>query len=189
MTELQQYLRTYIGVTEEDLQTLTSYFHLTTLEKGDHFVKAGRICDKMSFQISGLMRSFAAYEDKEITQWICYKGTFVTDLFGILYDEPSRYTVQALTRCECYTIDKKDYLNLAQIIPKWPAMERLLIMHCFRFMETRIFALLSMSAEERYRHLQEQNPDLFYSVPLKYLASMMGMTPESLSRIRNKLTN
>src|SRR6202012_305108 len=150
MTELQQHLRSYMGVTEEDLQTLLSFFHLTTLEKGDYFVKAGRICDKMSFQVSGLMRSFAAYEDKEITQGICYKETFVTDLWGILYDEPSRYTVQALPYCEWYTIAKKYYLNLAQVIPKWPAMERLLIMHCFRFMETRIFALLSMSGEERY---------------------------------------
>jgi CRP/FNR family transcriptional regulator, anaerobic regulatory protein len=189
MTELQQYLRAYMGVAEEDLQTLLSFFHLTTLEKGDYFVRSGRICDKLSFQLSGLMRSFAPYEDKEITQWISYKGTFITDLGGIVCDEPSRYTIQALTYCECYTIDKKDYRNLSQVIPGWPAMERLLIMHCFRFLETRIFALLAMTAEERYLHLLKQSPDLFHSVPLKYLASMMGMTPESLSRIRNKLTN
>ena len=189
MTELRQSLRSYMGVPEEDMETLLSFFHLTTLEKGDYFLKAGRVCDKMSFHTAGLMRSYARYEEKEITQWISFKGNFIADLGGIVFDEPSRFTVQALTWCECYTIDKKDYLNLAQVIPKWPVMERRLIAHCFRFMETRIFALLSMSAEERYRYLQEQNPDLFHSVPLKYLASMMGMTPESLSRIRNKLTN
>ena len=188
MTELQQYLRSYMGVPEEDMQTLLSFFRLTTLEKGEYFVKAGRMCDKMSFHLSGLMRVFAFYEDKEITQWISYKGNFIADLGSIICDEPARFNIQALTYCECYTIDKKDYLNLSQVIPRWPIMERLLITRCFRFMETRIFALLSMSAEERYRYLQEQNPDLFYSVPLKYLASMMGMTPESLSRIRNKLT-
>ena len=55
-------------------------------------------------------------------------------------------------------------------------------------METRVFSLLSMSGDERYRYLQNTNPDLFDQVPLKYLASMMGMTPESLSRIRKKNT-
>lgn len=188
MTELQQYLRSYLGVSEEDMQVLLSYFHPTILEKGDYFVKAGRICDKLSFHTAGLMRVYGHYGEKEITQWISYKGNFITDLGGIICDEPSRFSVQALTRCECYTIDKKEYLTLGQVISRWPVIERLLITHCFRFLETRIFALLSMSAEERYRYLQEQNPDLFSSVPLKYLASMMGMTPESLSRIRNKMT-
>jgi CRP-like cAMP-binding protein len=188
MTELQECLRSYMGVAAEDMQTLLSFFHLTTLEKGDYFLRAGRICDKLSFHTKGLMRVFGHHGEKEVTQWISYKGNFITDLGGIICDEPSRFSIQALTWCECYTIDKKDYLDLSQAIPRWPLMERLLITRCFRFMETRIFALLSMSAEERYRYLQEQNPDLFYSVPLKYLASMMGMRPESLSRIRNKLT-
>jgi len=188
ITELQDCLRAYMGVSEEDMQTLSEFFHLTTLEKGDYFVRAGRMCDKMSFHTAGLMRVFAQHEDKEVTQWISYKGNFITDLGSIICDEPAKFNIQALTWCECYTIDKKDYLNLSQVIPRWPMLERMLITRCFRFMEMRIFALLSMSAEERYRYLQEQNPDLFHSVPLKYLASMMGMTPESLSRIRNKLT-
>lgn len=55
------------------------------------------------------------------------------------------------------------------------------------FLEARVFALLSMSAEERYKFLFSQNAELFQQVPLKYLASMMGITPESLSRIRKKM--
>ena len=62
----------------------------------------------------------------------------------------------------------------------------MLLTRCFRFMENRIFALLSMSGEARYQHLLDRNPDIFNEVPLKYLASMMGMTPESLSRIRKE---
>ena len=67
-------------------------------------------------------------------------------------------------------------------------LERTLVIRCFGFMESRVFSLLAMSGEERYAYLQEENPDLFDTVPLKYLASMMGMTPESLSRIRKKKT-
>ena len=188
MTELEQYLRTYMGVSDEDMDALVSYFYPATLAKGEYFLKAGRICDKLSFQRSGLTRVFAPHGEKEVTQWISFKGTLLTDLGGLVCDEPSRCNIQALTHCEFYTIDKKDYINLAQAIPKWPALERLLMTRCFGFLETRIFSLLSMSGEERYRYLQAQNPDLFDQVPLKYLASMMGMTPESLSRIRKKST-
>jgi hypothetical protein len=187
MTELEQYLRSYTGVTDDDMNTLVSYFHLTTMEKGDYFVKAGRVCDKLSFQRSGLIRSCAMHGEKEVTQWISSKGYFITDLNGIISNQPSRFDVYALTHSELFTISKKDYLNLPNVLPAWPALERVLITRCFGFLETRIFALLSMTAEEQYKYLLDQNPDLFTQVPMKYLASMMGMTPESLSRVRNKI--
>src|ERR1700743_2886576 len=102
MTELQEYFRAYMGVPEEDMQTLLSFFHLTTFEKGDYFLKSGRVCDKVGFHTIGLMRVFAQQGDKEITQWISYKGNFMAELGGIICDEPSRYSVQAVTYCECY---------------------------------------------------------------------------------------
>lgn len=187
MIELEQCLRSYMGVAEEDMQTLTSYFHADMLEKGDYFMKAGRVCDKLSFHVSGLIRLYASHGEKEVTQWISYKGYFMSDLSGLVLNEPTRFDARALTHCELYTISREDYLNLYRVIPRWPILERTLIARCFGFMESRIFALLSMSGEERYKYLMDQNPDLFHQVPLKYLASMMGMTPESLSRIRSKM--
>jgi CRP-like cAMP-binding protein len=189
MTELEPYLRTYMGVPEADMQTLLSLFKPTTLEKGDFYLKKGRICDNLSFHRSGLIRLFAPYQDKEVTQWISFRGNFISDLSSMVFQQPSKFNMQALTHCELLTLDKQDYDNLPRVIPKWPAIERALVLQCFSFMEARIFSLLSMSADERYQYLQDQNPDLFQQVPLKYLASMMGMTPESLSRIRNKRTS
>ena len=186
MTELEEYLRGYMGVADADMATLMGFFRPDTLEKGDYFLKAGRVCDRLSFQRDGLMRVFAAHGDKEVTQWISFKGNFICDLRGIVFDEPARFTMQALTRCALYSIDKADYLLLHRHIDRWPVLERALISRCFGFMEERVFSLLSMSGEERYSYLQQQNPELFDTVPLKYLASMMGMTPESLSRIRKK---
>jgi len=169
------------------MDILISYFHPTTLPKGDHYLKAGSVCNKLSFHISGLIRVYALHEDKEVTQWISYKGNMITDLGGLVFDEPCIYNMQALNQCELYTISKKDYNNLSKVISAWPQLERRLISRCFGFMEKRVFSLLSLTAEERYKYLFNQNPDLFTEVPLKYLASMMGMTPESLSRIRKKM--
>ena len=81
--------------------------------------------------------------------------------------------------------DKKDYDNIKNIVPEWADLERLFITRCFTAMEDRIFSLLSLSAEERYNLLFAQHPKLFNQVPLNYLASMLGMTPETFSRIRN----
>jgi CRP-like cAMP-binding protein len=187
MTELEQYLRSYMSVPDKDMSTLVSYFHPTTLEKGDFFLKAGKVCDKLSFQRSGLIRVYGLHGDNEVTQWISFKGNIITDLGGIVCNQPSRFDVRALTHSELYTINKKDYNKLSEVMPSWPALERALFARCFGFMETRMFALLSMTAEEQYKYFLDQNPELFNQVPLKYLASMMGMTPESLSRIRNKI--
>jgi CRP/FNR family transcriptional regulator, anaerobic regulatory protein len=189
MQELEQYLRNYMYIDDDDMSILLSYFHITEMYKGDHFVKAGRVCDKLSFQKSGLIRCYAMHDDKEVTQWISSKGFIITDLGGLIMDQPSRCNVYALTHCELFTISKQDYLNLENVLPSWPKLERMLITKCFGFMEKRLFAQISMTAEEQYKYMMDQNPDLFTQVPLKYLASMMGMTAESLSRIRNKMTN
>lgn len=148
MTELEQYLNSYMGIDGNDMRALLSYFYPTSLSKGDYFLKAGRVCDKLSFHRSGLIRIYAPYKEKEVTQWISFKGNFLTDLSGIVCDEPCRFDIRALTYSELYTINKEDYNNLSRVIPQWPRLEKILLTRCFGFIESRIFGLLSMSAEE-----------------------------------------
>jgi len=186
MTELESYINSYFGVQKEDILRIGSFFHPELLKKGEFFTKAGQVCNKLSFHRSGLIRVFADVDGKEITQWISTKGYFVTDLSGIIFSQAGKYNIQALTDCELYTIAKNDYNNLGRIIPKWHELEKLFIAKCFTILEARILALLSMTAEERYRALFQHQKELFNQVPLQYLASMMGMTPETLSRIRKK---
>ena len=186
MSELEQYINSYFGVRQEDLKTLSTLFKEEELKKGDYFLKTGRSCDKLSFIKSGLLRIFVPVEEKEITQWISTKGYFVTDLSGLVFNTPARWTVQALADSELYSISKKNYNLIGNIIPRWHELEKLFIARCFSMLEDRIFSHLSMSAEERYLFFFEKNKELFNQVPLQYLASMLGMTPETFSRIRKK---
>lgn len=188
MTELEQYIKSYFGVAPENISRISSFFYLKTLKKGDYFLKAGRVCENLGFHKSGLIRVYVTIDGKETTQWISSQGYFVTDLSGLIFNKPSKYHIQALTDCEIYAIDRKDYINLPHVIPQWQELEKLFIARCFIYLEERVFALLSMNAEERYRSLFEQKPELFNQVPLQYLASMMGMTPETLSRLRKKIS-
>ncbi len=187
MTELEQNIKSYFGIIQQDdLQTISSLFHRTIIKKGDYFLKTGEPCNKLSFIESGLLRIYTLTDDKEVTQWISTQGYFVTDLSSLLFESPARWTIQALTDSTLYTINREDYKKIGNLVPKWHELEKLFIAKCFTILEDRIFSHLSMTAEERYNFFFENNRELFNQVPLQYIASMLGMTPETFSRIRKK---
>lgn len=187
MTELELSIKSYFGIIDsEELTAITSLFSLEKLNKGDYFLKTNRKCERLSFIQSGFLRIFLDTENKEITQWISTKGYFVTDLSSFIFDQPARWTIQALTDVEIYTIKKSEYDKIKTVISKWAELEKLFIVHCFTTLEDRIFSHLSMTAEERYNFFFENNKELFNQVPLQYIASMLGMTPETFSRVRKK---
>lgn len=103
-----------------------------------------------------------------------------------MFKKPARWTIQALTYSKLYTIHRDDYNSIGTLIPKWNHLEKLFIVQCFSMMEDRIFTHLSMTAAERYQLFFESNTALFNQVPLQYIASILGMTPETFSRIRKK---
>ncbi|MFD1294980.1 Crp/Fnr family transcriptional regulator [Lutibacter holmesii] len=186
MTELQKYMTSYFGITNQNMDEITALFTETTLKKGAFFSKPGQYCEKLSFVRSGFIRVFANSNNKEITQWISTKGYFITDLYSFTFKQRAKWNIQALTDCELYTIDKENYARLNNLVPNWVAMEKQFIAGCFIQLEDRVFNHLSLNAEERYDQLFKHNKELFNNVPLQYLASMLGMSPETFSRIRNK---
>lgn len=186
VTELEQYINSYFEIGKEDIPKIASFFKPQVVKKGEFFLKTGELCHQMSFVQSGFLRVYVELPDKDVTQWISSKGYFITDIASLVFGRPARWNIQALSDTELFTISKKDYDNLATYVPQWPLFEKLFIVRCFSIMEDRIFGHLSMSAEERYQFFFNQNKELFNQVPLQYLASMLGMTPETFSRIRKK---
>lgn len=186
MTELEQYIQSYFDARTEDLSAIASAFTYKTVNKGDYLLKEQRPCTQLSFIQTGMVRVFAIRSDKEVTQWICTSGYFLTDLASFMFNTPARWNMQALTDCDIYTINKNDYDKLGNNIPEWHKLEKLFIAKCFIILEERVNSHLFMTAEERYNQLLAINPELFNQVPLQYLASMLGMTAETLSRLRKK---
>ena len=189
MTELENYIHSYFGVNKDDLSKISSFFKPLTLKKGDYFLKTGKHSDRLGFVQTGIIREFVLIEEKEVTKWISTKGYFVVDLSSFVFQQTARWNIQALTDCELYVIDIQDYQKIGQVMPRWTELEKLFIAKCFTFLEDRVLQHLSMTAEDRYKQLFTFNKELFNQVPLQYLASMLGMTPETLSRIRKKATN
>jgi CRP-like cAMP-binding protein len=190
MNALENSINQFFGIEKiEDSEIFTSLFKREILAKNDFLLKANKKCDKLSFIESGIMRQFVELPGKEVTHWIGTAGYFITDLSAFLYKTKSRWNVQALTDCSLYTITYKDYATLNKVIPKWNELEKLFMGKCLIIMENRILNLISQSSEERYKSLFDQRRELFNQVPLQYLASMIGMTPETFSRIRGKKTS
>ena len=159
-------------------------FDATQLKKGDFYLRQGRSGLKLGFLLNGYLRSWVETDSKEVTQWIFSPDYFVADIQCLLFDQPARFNVQALTDCHLATLSAENYERMGELVPAWAALEKAFIGRCFGSLEDRIFTFLSYSARERYELLFSTQPELFNQVPLRYLASMLGMTAETLSRLR-----
>jgi CRP-like cAMP-binding protein len=190
MHSLEHFLRTNFFLSAETMDLILPNFKKIELKKGEYFIKMGRVADKMAFIDSGLIRIYAEAEsaEKEVTQWISTPGYFITELSSFVFQKPARLHLQALEDTTLFSIHKVTHQQLCNQVAEWNELDKKFIAKCFVMLEDRIFSHLYMSAEERFKQLMEFQPDLFNRVPLQYLASMLGMTPETLSRMRKKIS-
>ncbi|MEM9528663.1 MAG: cyclic nucleotide-binding protein, partial [Bacteroidota bacterium] len=98
----------------------------------------------------------------------------------------ARWNIQALETCTLATLPAEHYQQISKLVPNWESLEKQFLARCFSTLEDRVFSFLSLTTRERYAHLLAYQPELFNTVPLHYLASMLGMAPETLSRIRRE---
>lgn len=185
----KQQLLQMFELSDEQVELIVSRFVPEELSKNQLFLEAGKSCNKLSFIEGGICRVFKWTDTKEVTQWIGNDGYFITDLASFFFDNPSIGSIEALTPTKLWTLNKKDYFEIQDSIPNWNVIEKRFIAKCFMQIEHRVFDFIALSAEERYNKYFEQNKSFFNQVPLQYIASVLGMSPETLSRIRNKISS
>ncbi len=189
MTDFENYLHEYFDISPGDCKIIFECFKSDTIKKGVYFSQVGTPSNKLCFIREGMLRIFVKQPEREVTQWIGTRGMFVSDFEAFFYQKSAARDIQAIVDTELLTIEYQQYHTLRQTVPSWKDFEKLFMSKCYIFMERRVFDLISLSAEERYSSLYEQNRELFNKVPQQYLASMLGMTPETFSRIRKKLSS
>ena len=139
MTELEQYINYHFEISSNDISVLADLFKKTSIKKGEFFSKEGSIKSNLSFIKSGNLRIYANVNGKEITQWISSQGEFITELSSLIFNQPNRWNIQALSDCDLYSISREDYSKIHTLIPEWHHIEKLFIAKCFTMVENRVF--------------------------------------------------
>ena len=183
--QLYDFLTFYLP--NENLQPLVSCFRELQIKKGKHLLKPKQDCNYMAFIQKGSFRVY--YYDinnKEVITWFSFTEMVITDLLGLYTTGKAQFYVEALEDSILYKISKQDLENLYKKYPIYREFGRKFAEEALTMLMQRTMSLHTKSAEERYKELL-QIPDFMQKVPLKYLASFLGITDTSLSRIRKKV--
>lgn len=184
---LETYLNGLVEFTEEEMQLVLSRFEPLHIPAGDFMVDEGLVCTHIGFLVRGYMRSYYEVSDSEVTNMIMRRHQVVTSYSSFSKQSSSIANIQAISDCDLLVISYAAMQELYRTLPKWERLGRLIMEDAYGFTESRVLDYLSLSPEERYRKIVTNTPRLLKEVPLRYIASMLGITPETLSRIRNKV--
>lgn len=176
-------------LSEEEWQLFKSKLIKREYKKGDFIIKEGEIEQYLSFQIKGITRMFILKPDgTEISVGFCFENDFSSAYTSFIFQSPSNIYIQCIQECTLLSISKNDLEYAYSVSQTGERLGRINAELFSVFLIERNISLLSESAEERYLKLLENHPQMMQLIPLKYIASYLGVTAESLSRIRKKIT-
>ena len=183
-----QHVKTFVNhlvpLSEEEWDAAYPYIKQRRLKKNEYFVNEGDIARYISFTNEGYLRVFYNHDGNEITRDISPLHSFVTALPSFVSRTPSFEIIQAITDCELLIIHKDNLEKLYESHNHWQKVGRRIMEEMFVDTQRRIYALITQTAEMRYKMMMKQFPDIFLHVPLQYIASYLGITSQSLSRLR-----
>ena len=190
MDRVREYIENIAKVSDEDWNIFSSFLKKQTIPKKGIFLKVGEVENQISFIEKGIVRLFIPTKDveKEITFGFCFKYEFVSAFDSFLTRKPSHYQLQALTDTELWSISYEDLEEVYKRTKVGNLIGRYSAEHLFLIKSKREQSLLFESASTRYLNLFKERPKLIAEIPLKYIASYIGITPQALSRIRKNIS-
>ncbi len=189
MQQIKAYLDQIATISNSDWEFFTSKLQHRAIPKKAVFLKLNAIENHISFIESGVVRLYIPKDnpDKEITFGFSFKDQFVSAYDSFLTQEPSAYQLQALTETTLLSITYEDLQEVYKTTQIGNLIGRLTAERLFLLKSSREQNLLNLTAEERYLKLFKERPKLLKVIPLKYISSYIGVTPQALSRIRKRI--
>ena len=187
--QIKAYLDQIATISNSDWEFFISKLQRREIPKKTIFLKLNEIENHISFIESGVVRLFIPKEDseKEITFGFSFKDQFISAYDSFLTQTPSAYQLQALTKTTILSITYTDLQAVYNTTLIGNLIGRLTAERLFLLKSKREQNLLNLTAEERYLKLFSERPELLKVIPLKYISSYIGVTPQALSRIRKRL--
>lgn len=186
--KFKDYIQKIVPISDQEFQKALAYFELVSIEKGEFFIDQGKVGKHVGFINKGILRSFYI-NDKgdEVTSCFCTENNLATSYTSLITQSPSRIAMVALERTELYVINFENINKLYQENAKWQAIGRIIAENEFIGAEDYASRLNNNTAKEKYlRQLQEQ-PEIVQKSPIIHIASYLGVTRRTLSRIRKEI--
>ena len=181
-------IKSFVRLNKDEEAVFLAITHLKQLKKKEFLLQEGQICNKISFFNSGCARLFYNIEGVENTIQFFFENSWYTDFDSFLTGRPTIENMQALEPCEVVQIDKQDLYKLYNTHPVFDRVGRVLTEKAFLSLSSLNKMLTNEEPEERYLNLLKQRPELVERIPQHYIASYLGIKPESLSRIRKRIS-
>jgi CRP-like cAMP-binding protein len=181
---LRNIISQVVEMDDEAWQAALPCFRFIELRKKEYFVRQGEICKYIGFITKGYTRLFYNLEHEEVTKDFNVEGCFCGSYASFIAEAPSHFNVIAMEPLQLLIINRNQLLELTDRYMSWQKFLRIAMSEVFIQKENREAMFLTTTSQERYTNLVKHKPDWVNRIPLKYLASYLGMVPETISRIR-----
>lgn len=194
MTSELQFIREYIEeiahISDADWDNFSARLQRRDLKKKTIFLKEGTVENHISFIQQGVVRFYIPkeFKENEVTFGFCFKNQFVSAYDSFLTQRPSLYELETLADTTLYSMSYKDLQEVYKTTQIGNLIGRLTAERLFYIKSKREQSLLNETPEQRYLNLFKERPELIHIIPLKYVSSYIGVTPQALSRIRKRIT-
>jgi CRP-like cAMP-binding protein len=185
-THLSKFLANYAQLSITELEEITSRFKQKEIKKNAYLLKQGNTCKDLVFVQKGCLRLYYVKEDIEVSVWFAFARSSAIEISSFISGKPSDYFLQAIEDSEILYLPKTELDKLYRTQPNMQELMRNFWEDVIMNLINRFTALQKDSAEKRYLDLLDK-PQYLESIQQKYLASFIGVTPTSLSRIRKKI--
>lgn len=170
------------------IEFLSTRATVRSVRKGKMLVKSGEVCHHLFFIVKGALRGYMKEEDRDITTWISIDNEVVTSISGLNDQAPSIENIQAIEHSDLVVISHTDLETLYNDYPDFNIVGRKLLQRYYQDAERRAFIARIPGTENRYQYFVKNYPQLINRIPIKYIASFLGVTLETMSRVRKRLS-
>lgn len=186
MNNLSGFIKSKIAVDNLDLEIILSHFKTRQVKKGQLILKRGQVAYQYYYINSGALRFFFGEFEEQLTAWLVFQNEFFTEISSLNPQKPTRFNIEAIADTELLCIDMADMEKMYKQFPAWQEFGRITWEAMAVRMIDQILNFQTLSAEERYLRLIA-NSKIAQTVPVKQIASYLGITPNALSRIRKNI--
>ncbi|MCG8576399.1 MAG: Crp/Fnr family transcriptional regulator [Flavobacteriales bacterium] len=185
---IRQALETIHPISEEDWKIFEPLFHRKVYKKNDYLLNVGQTEKHLYFIENGIIRSYIERRESEVTVEFSFQETIFSAYSSFLTQTPSLVNVQAITDVVIWRINYNDLQKVYSLSSIGNLIGRVATELLFIEKDKRELSLLCKTAEQRYLDLFNEHPNLIQNIPLKFIASYIGITPQALSRIRKRIS-